>query len=152
MKNQEKQWKTKKNDEKPRKTMKNQEKLYKTMKNCPKPSCKPAGRRREVKARLEEPGGGWRMEVLGNPYFHLNLSNSWRLVSRGLAGFPMYQLLAELEWTRWTRWKWKFCYLYCICLLAFSWMSVLDTALRAKVLVRWFNKLTFSSLLLQSKN
>ena len=26
---------------------------------CPKPSCKPAGRRREVKARLEEPGGGF---------------------------------------------------------------------------------------------
>ena len=31
---------------------------------CPTPSCKPAaGGEREVKTRLEEPGGGWRMEV-----------------------------------------------------------------------------------------
>ena len=35
---------------------------------CPTPSCKPAGGKREVKARLEEPGGGWRMEVLYNPF------------------------------------------------------------------------------------
>jgi len=35
---------------------------------CPTPSCKPAGGRREVKTRLEEPGGGWRMEVLNNPF------------------------------------------------------------------------------------
>ena len=43
---------------------------------CPTPSCKPAGGRREVKTRLEEPGGGWRMEVLDDPfYFHTNLSN-----------------------------------------------------------------------------
>ena len=35
---------------------------------CPTPSCKPAGGKREVKARLEEPGGGWRMEVLNNPF------------------------------------------------------------------------------------
>ena len=35
---------------------------------CPTPSCKPAGGRREVKTRLEEPGGGWRMEVLYNPF------------------------------------------------------------------------------------
>ena len=34
----------------------------------PHPSCKPAGGRREVKTRLEEPGGGWRMEVLYNPF------------------------------------------------------------------------------------
>ena len=35
---------------------------------CPTPSCKPAGGKREVKTRLEEPGGGWRMEVLNNPF------------------------------------------------------------------------------------
>ena len=35
---------------------------------CPTPSCKPAGGEREVKTRLEEPGGGWRMEVLNNPF------------------------------------------------------------------------------------
>ena len=29
-----------------------------------------------MKTRLEEPGGGWRMEVLDDPfYFHTNLSN-----------------------------------------------------------------------------
>ena len=35
---------------------------------CPTPSCKPAGGKREVKTRMEEPGGGWRLEVLFNPF------------------------------------------------------------------------------------
>ena len=30
------------------------------------PSCKPAGGKREVKTRMEEPGGGWRREDLSN--------------------------------------------------------------------------------------
>ena len=34
----------------------------------------------------------------------------------------------------------------------FLWMSVLDTVLRTKVLVRWFNKSKYSSLFLQKKN
>ena len=33
---------------------------------CPKPSCKPAGGKREVKTRMEEPGGGWRSEDFSN--------------------------------------------------------------------------------------
>ena len=40
----------------------------------------------------------------------------------------------------------------CICLLTFLRISVLDTVLRTKVLVQWFNKFKLSSLLLQSKN
>ena len=35
---------------------------------CPTPSCKPAGGKKEVKTRLEEPGGGWRLEVINNPF------------------------------------------------------------------------------------
>ena len=30
------------------------------------PSCKPAGGKREVKTRMEEPGGGWRREDFSN--------------------------------------------------------------------------------------
>ena len=33
---------------------------------CPTPSCKPAGGKREVKTRMEEPGGGWRREDFSN--------------------------------------------------------------------------------------
>ena len=65
---------------------------------------------------------------------------------------PMYHFSAGLEGTRWTKWKWKFCHHICICLLTFLRISVLDTVLRTKVLVRWFNKFKLSSLLLQSKN
>ena len=36
---------------------------------CPTPSCKPAGGTREVKTRLEEPGGGWRLEAINNLFF-----------------------------------------------------------------------------------
>ena len=75
---------------------------------CPTPSCKPAGGRREVKTRLEEPGGGWRMEVLNNPFdfiqdclhesesFHLNLSNFQSLVSCGLAGLPHEPVFSQV--------------------------------------------------------
>ena len=103
------------------------------------PSCKPAGGKREVKTRMEEPGGGWRLEVLFNPFIFkqnhpiFNQFVSWtswtrrRLfgwkwkfsfefcqISNDLwavdwRGCPKYQFSAELEGTRWLKWKWKFC-------------------------------------------
>ena len=53
------------------------------------PACKPAGGKREVKTRLEEPGGGWRMEVLNISF----IFKQGRLVFNqfvvcGLAGQP----------------------------------------------------------------
>ena len=54
---------------------------------CPTPSCKPAGGKREVKARLEEPGGGWRMEVLNIPFIFIQGRLDFnQFVSCGLAG------------------------------------------------------------------
>ena len=35
---------------------------------CPTPTCKPAGGRGWWITRMEEPGGGWRLEVLNNPF------------------------------------------------------------------------------------
>ena len=56
---------------------------------CPTPSCKPAGGKREVKARLEEPGGGWRMEVLNIPFIFIQGRLDFnQFVSCGLAGEP----------------------------------------------------------------
>ena len=53
--------------------------------------------------------------------------------------------------TRWTKWKWKFYHTHRFSCWLLWRISVLDTVLRTKVLVRWFNKLRYCSLFLQSK-
>ena len=65
--------------------------------------------------------------------------------------YPMYQFSAELRGTRWTKCKWKLYHKHRFpCWLLWR-ISVLDTVLRTKVLVQWFNKLRYCSLFLQYK-
>ena len=70
---------------------------------CPTPSCKPAGGTREVKTRLEEPGGGWRLSTIllfsqkQSESFHLNLSNFRTLVCCGLAGRSHVPVFSRVE-------------------------------------------------------
>ena len=52
---------------------------------CPTPSCKPAVGTRKVKTRLEEPGGGWRSEVLNKIFLLANIYFRSLLVCCGLA-------------------------------------------------------------------
>ena len=66
------------------------------------PSCKPAGGKREVKTRMEEPGGGWRREDFSNLF---DLASKL-VCSQSLAGvIILYTLLStcgliceEVDW------------------------------------------------------
>ena len=54
------------------------------------PSRKPAGGKREVKTRMEEPGGGWRREDFSNPFFDLPIK---LVCSQSLAGVIILKTL-----------------------------------------------------------
>ena len=83
--------------------------------------------KREVKTRMEESGGGWRLEVfVYNPFifiqvclhenesFHLNLLNFQSLVSCGLAGLPHEPVFSPVVGDEMTQMKVKVLFLICI--------------------------------------